>query len=207
MPVPTNCIAAIAATAISAAISAYSMAVTPEASLEKFAAMQMIDVHLPPTDGRELVLTRYSEPEPELGLLLKKLKLELLAQPPPKITVAPARRPRCSPDLRGSAPANSDTKVSKSARIGEVRLRPLPCVWPIDMHLELTDEETFALLNLLTETIENNRYPLSLRIQTLRGILAKFVPIAPALPPPARPPTPEERDQSRRPGGRSRRGR
>jgi hypothetical protein len=39
--------------------------------------VQMIDVHLPTTDGRELVLTRYTEPEPELSLLLKKLKLEL----------------------------------------------------------------------------------------------------------------------------------
>ena len=52
--------------------------------------MQMIDVHLPTTDGRELVLTRYTEPDPELNLLLKKLKLELPAQPPPKITAAPA---------------------------------------------------------------------------------------------------------------------
>ena len=52
--------------------------------------MQMIDVHLPTTDGRELVLTRYTEPEPELSLLLNKLKLELPAQPPPKITAAPA---------------------------------------------------------------------------------------------------------------------
>jgi hypothetical protein len=51
--------------------------------------MQMIDVHLPTTDGRELVLTRYTEPEPELSLLLKKLKLELPAQPPRKITTAP----------------------------------------------------------------------------------------------------------------------
>jgi len=41
------------------------------------------------TDGRELVLTRYTEPEPELSLLLNKLKLELPAQPPPKITAAP----------------------------------------------------------------------------------------------------------------------
>jgi hypothetical protein len=57
--------------------------------LEKFAAMQMIDVHLPTTDGRELVLTRYTEPEPELNLLLNKLKLDLPAQPSPKITVAP----------------------------------------------------------------------------------------------------------------------
>jgi hypothetical protein len=52
--------------------------------------VQMIDVQLPTTDGRELVLTRYTEPEPELRLLLKKLKLELPAQPPPKITAAPA---------------------------------------------------------------------------------------------------------------------
>jgi hypothetical protein len=36
------------------------------------------------TDGRELVLTRYTDPEPELRLLLDKLKLELPAQPPPK---------------------------------------------------------------------------------------------------------------------------
>ena len=51
----------------------------------------MIDVHLPTTDRRELVLTRYTEPEPELSLLLNKLKLELPAQPPPKITaIAPA---------------------------------------------------------------------------------------------------------------------
>ena len=63
---------------------------TPRSVLEKFAAVQMIDVHLPTTDGRELVLTRYTEPESELSLLLKKLKLELPAQPPPKITAAPA---------------------------------------------------------------------------------------------------------------------
>src|SRR5205814_227698 len=62
---------------------------TPRSVLEKFAAMQMIDVHLPTTDGRELVLTRYTEPEPELSLLLEKLKLELPAQPPPKITAGP----------------------------------------------------------------------------------------------------------------------
>ena len=58
--------------------------------LEKFAAVQMIDLHLPTTDGRELLLTRYTEPEPELNLLLNKLKLELPAQPPHKITAAPA---------------------------------------------------------------------------------------------------------------------
>jgi hypothetical protein len=64
---------------------------TPRSVLEKFAAVQMIDVHLPTTDGRQLVLTRYTEPEPELNLLLNKLKLELPTQSSPKITArAPA---------------------------------------------------------------------------------------------------------------------
>ena len=67
------------------------------------------------------------------------------------------------------------------------------------MPLDLTDEETLALVNLLTEIIENDRYPLSPRIRTLRGIVAKFGPMGPAPPPPARPPTPEERDPRRAP--------
>ncbi|MBV9375678.1 MAG: hypothetical protein JO320_11575 [Alphaproteobacteria bacterium] len=71
-------------------LHALAPGLTARSVLEKFAAMQMIDVHLPTTDGRELVLTRYTEPEPELRLLLDKLKLELPAQPPPKITAAPA---------------------------------------------------------------------------------------------------------------------
>ena len=59
---------------------------TTRSVLEKFAAVQMIDVHLPTTDGRELTLTRYTQPEPELQLLLDKMKLELPAQSPPKIS-------------------------------------------------------------------------------------------------------------------------
>ena len=54
----------------------------------KFAAVQMIDVHLPTTDGREIVLTRFTEPEPDLRLLLDRLKLQLPAQPPPRIAAA-----------------------------------------------------------------------------------------------------------------------
>jgi hypothetical protein len=61
-------------------------------SIEKFAVVQMIDVHLPTTDGRELRLTRYTQPEPELRLLIRQLKLQLPPQPPPKIaTIAVAR--------------------------------------------------------------------------------------------------------------------
>lgn len=59
--------------------------------MKKFAAIYMIDVHLPTRDGRELGFTRYTEPEPELSLLLKKLKLELaVAQPSPRLTTAAA---------------------------------------------------------------------------------------------------------------------
>jgi transposase len=61
---------------------------TPRSVIEKFAAVQMLDVHIPTTDGRELVLTRYTQPKPELKLLLQKLALELPAQPPPRITTA-----------------------------------------------------------------------------------------------------------------------
>lgn len=59
---------------------------TARSVLEKLATMQMIDVHLPTTDGREVILTRYTQPEPEQRLLLEKLKLQLPEQPPPKIT-------------------------------------------------------------------------------------------------------------------------
>ena len=63
---------------------------TPRSIFEKFAAIQMIDVHIPTSDGRELKLNRYSQPEPELMLLLERLKLELPKQSPPKITATQA---------------------------------------------------------------------------------------------------------------------
>ena len=59
---------------------------TPRAALEKFAALQMIDVHLPTTDGRTLILSRYTEPERDQLLLLQQLHLQLPEQPPPRIT-------------------------------------------------------------------------------------------------------------------------
>jgi transposase len=67
-------------------LQALAPGLTPRSAIEKFATLQMIDLHLPTTDGRELLLTRYTEPEPELKLLLRKLKLDLPAQPKPKIT-------------------------------------------------------------------------------------------------------------------------
>jgi hypothetical protein len=54
------------------------------------------------------------------------------------------------------------------------------------MMLDLTEEETDALAKLLSRIIDDDRYPLSPRVQNLKGILAKLRP-EPArepLPPP-----------------------
>ena len=61
---------------------------TPRSALEKFATLQMLDVHLPTTDGREVQLRRYTHPEKDLQLLLDQLKLTLPEQPPPRISQA-----------------------------------------------------------------------------------------------------------------------
>jgi hypothetical protein len=72
-------------------LSALAPGLTPRSVLEKFSALQMIDIAIPTTDGREINLTRYSEPEVELRLLLDKLRLQLPAQPSPTITAAATR--------------------------------------------------------------------------------------------------------------------
>jgi hypothetical protein len=74
-------------------LHALAPGLTPRSAIEKFAAVQMIDLHIPTTDGRELLLTRYTEPEPELALLLDKLKFVLPAQPEPKISAAQTAPP------------------------------------------------------------------------------------------------------------------
>lgn len=58
---------------------------TPRAVLEKFGVIQMVDVHLPTTDGRYLVLPRYTQPTKDQQILLSQLKLDLPEQPPPRI--------------------------------------------------------------------------------------------------------------------------
>jgi len=69
---------------------------TPRAILEKFKAMQMIDVHLPTTDGRNLILPRYTQPEKDLQLLLLQLNLILPEQPPPRLEEL---KNKCGADL------------------------------------------------------------------------------------------------------------
>jgi hypothetical protein len=81
-------------------LHALAPGLTARSALEKFTAIQMIDVHLPTTDGREIQLTRYTQPQPELNLLISRLKLQLPPQPPPRITTtALAQATRRSEDL------------------------------------------------------------------------------------------------------------
>jgi transposase len=59
---------------------------TPRSIIEKMAAIQMVDVHLPTTDGRTLFISRYTDPEQDQKLLLARLGLTLPSQPPPRIS-------------------------------------------------------------------------------------------------------------------------
>jgi transposase len=61
---------------------------TARAVLDKFAAIQMLDVRFPTTDGRTLILSRHTELNADQKLLVTQLKLELPPQPPPRITAA-----------------------------------------------------------------------------------------------------------------------
>jgi len=66
-------------------LTAHAPGLTAQATLKHLAAIQMVDVEIPTTDGRVLVLSRYTEPEPEQTMILEKLHLTLPTQPPPKI--------------------------------------------------------------------------------------------------------------------------
>lgn len=60
---------------------------TPRSVLEKFSNVQMIDVHLPTTDDREIIMSRYTQAEPELLILLKQLRLSFPSQSLPQMTI------------------------------------------------------------------------------------------------------------------------
>jgi transposase len=59
---------------------------TPRAVLDTFAAIQMLDVHFPTTDGRTLIMSRYTELTADQKLLVRQLNLDLPPQPPPRIS-------------------------------------------------------------------------------------------------------------------------
>jgi hypothetical protein len=97
-------------------LHALAPGLTARSALEKFAAVQMIDVHLPTTDGREIRLTRYTHPEPELQL-----------------SAAPCRS-RYRQDATRPAPSNARRRASSailrarfpSWRFAAARLPPQP---------------------------------------------------------------------------------
>jgi transposase len=66
-------------------LQALAPGLTPKAVLEKLSTIQMLDVWLPTTDQRWLVMPRFTQPEADQAILLHKLKLELPHQPPPRI--------------------------------------------------------------------------------------------------------------------------
>jgi len=67
-------------------LRALAPGLTSRAVIEKMSAIQMVDVHLPTTDGRLLILPRYTIPEKDSQLLLQRLHLGLPPQPPPRIS-------------------------------------------------------------------------------------------------------------------------
>jgi transposase len=67
-------------------LRAHAPGLTPRAVLEKFAAIQMLDVHFPTTDNRELIFQRYTQPEKDHKMILAQLNWQLPPQAPPRIT-------------------------------------------------------------------------------------------------------------------------
>jgi transposase len=74
-------------------LQALAPGLTPRAVLETLAPMQMLDVMFPTTDGRRLVMPRYTQPTPQQKLLLHQLRLSLPDQPPPRIQIQPEMFP------------------------------------------------------------------------------------------------------------------
>jgi len=70
-------------------LQALAPGLTARAVWDRLTSMQMLDVTFPTTDGRQLVMPRYTQPTPEQKLLLHQLRLTLPDQPPPRIQLKP----------------------------------------------------------------------------------------------------------------------
>jgi hypothetical protein len=73
-------------------LQAHAPGLTSRAVLESLSGILMLDVHVPLADGRELMMPRYTQPEPDQQLVLEKLGWPLPPQPPPRIRRAQAVR-------------------------------------------------------------------------------------------------------------------
>ena len=58
---------------------------TPLSVFEKLSTIQMVEVWIPMLDGRNLVLPRYTQPEPDVQALMEQVRITLPPQPPPRI--------------------------------------------------------------------------------------------------------------------------
>lgn len=67
-------------------LRALAPGLTPRAVLETLAGVQMLDLEVPTTDGRWLVMSRYTQPAKAVALLLTRLKMKLPEQPPPRLS-------------------------------------------------------------------------------------------------------------------------
>src|SRR5215468_10919339 len=79
---------------------AHAPGLSPASAMEKLATIQMIDVCIPTVDGRWLVLPRHTQPDKDVQMLLHKLRIELPAQPPPRITNNPAVSTSAAPSAQ-----------------------------------------------------------------------------------------------------------
>lgn len=68
-------------------LSARAPGLTPRAVLETLAGAPMLDLEVPTTDGRWLVMSRYTRPEQAVELWLARLKMKLPEPPPPRLSV------------------------------------------------------------------------------------------------------------------------
>ena len=66
-------------------LSRHAPGLTPRECLKSLGRIHMLDVHVPTTDGRTLIMPRFTEPDEQQRILLEKLSLALPPQPPPRI--------------------------------------------------------------------------------------------------------------------------
>jgi len=84
----------------------------PRAVFEKLATLQLLDVRVPTTDNRELLLVRRTEPDRDVALLLARLNLTL---PPPPHASARPRPTESNPDVVATfAPAQLKTPAKSN---------------------------------------------------------------------------------------------
>jgi hypothetical protein len=67
-------------------LNALAPGLTPRAVLETLAGVQMLDLELPTSDGRWLVMSRYTKPDQAVEILLSRLQMKLPEQPPPRLS-------------------------------------------------------------------------------------------------------------------------